>query len=360
MIFRMDTDAVRAMAARFRSTAEAMETSLTAINQGVKGAPWQSQAREEFVTQLELLQSGTLRSAEVLRMMAGAAEEKASQWEAIGNIFNGPFQALSGLWNRLKDNMGWLWGRIKGAITGIRLPSIPKIVLPVIAFGGIAGWFQKIIPDWKWPPSWWPPFKPKPSEGDSSGGKKEEGDKDESGAKTPSTTTPGETDSGNKVPVEPVGLDQDDPRWGDEVMGKNGRTIDNAGCLITSVAMMARLKGADVNPADVNNYMRSHGGYDGNTSNMYWGSGEKYLESALGVDVTHKTVQSTSLEKILSAGNPVMLHVGSGDDGHWVLATGIDSKGNYIVYESSTGKQSSYSPSQLHKDNDHHAYIIED
>jgi len=157
MIFRMDTDAVRAMAAKFRSTANTMETSLTAINQGVKGAPWQSQAREEFITLLETLQGGTLRSAEVLRMMAGAAEEKASQWEAIGNIFNGPFQALSGLWNRLKDNMGWLWGRIKGAITGVRLPSVPHVVLPVITFGGIIGWFDRIVPDWSWKKlTWWP------------------------------------------------------------------------------------------------------------------------------------------------------------------------------------------------------------
>ncbi len=174
MIFRMDTDAVRAMAAKFRSTANTMETSLTAINQGVKGAPWQSQAREEFITLLETLQGGTLRSAEVLRMMAGAAEEKASQWEAIANIFNGPFQALSGLWNQLKDNMGWLWGRIKGAITGVRLPSVPHVVLPVVTFGGIIGWFDRIVPDWSWKKlTWWPPKK-----SGSSTGTKEKADED--------------------------------------------------------------------------------------------------------------------------------------------------------------------------------------
>jgi len=360
MKIKMDTDAVRSMSARLRQTADSMDISLAMIKKTAETAEWQSQARDEFINYLETLRGGIIRSAEVLRMMAGAAEEKASQWEVIANVFNRPFQALSGLWNRLKDNMGWLWSGIKSAIMGVRLPSIPKVVLPVIGFGGIVGWFQKIVQDWKWPPSWWPPFKPKPLEGDSSGGKKEEGEKDDSGAKTPPTTPPGDTDSGTKGPVEPVGLNQKDQRWSDDKMGKNGRTINNAGCLITSVAMMARLKGADVYPNDVNDYMRSHGGYDGNTSNMYWGSGEKYLESVLGVDVTHKTVKSTSLEKILSAGNPVMLHVGSGNDGHWVLATGIDSKGNYIVYESSSGKQSSYSPSQLHEDNDHHAYIMED
>lgn len=200
MIFRMDSDAVRAMAAKFRSTAEAMETSLTAINQGVKGAPWQSQAREEFITLLETLQSGTLRSAEVLRMMAGAAEEKASQWEVIANIFNGPFQALSGLWNRLKDNMGWLWSTIKGAITGIRLPSIPKIVLPVIAFGGIAGWFQKIIPDWDWKKlTWWPPKKSGSSTGtketdeeDRGQGENEGGSADSSAKEEQETPTSGD------------------------------------------------------------------------------------------------------------------------------------------------------------------------
>lgn len=150
------------------------------------------------------------------------------------------------------------------------------------------------------------------------------------------------------TPVEPIGLDQDDPRWKDEVMGTNGGTIGNVGCLITSIAMMARSLGANVTPADVNRYLQQNGGYQPGTSYLYWGVAEKYLESVTGNAMSYQEVTSANVTSMINAGNPVIIHVqGSGSDGHWVVATGIDDQGNYIVYESGTGGRSTYPPDKL-------------
>jgi hypothetical protein len=86
MQIKMDTDQVRAMATRLRQTADLMDTHLASIKQSVTSAGWQSQAREEFIIQLETLKRSTDQSTHVLRLMAQAAEEKATQWEAIANV----------------------------------------------------------------------------------------------------------------------------------------------------------------------------------------------------------------------------------------------------------------------------------
>jgi uncharacterized protein YukE len=163
MIFKMDTDAVRAMAARFRSAADAIEMGSTATNQNVQGAPWQSQAREEFVLQMDMLNNSIRQSAEILRLMGTAAEQKAGQWEAVGNMFNGPFPAISSVWNRLKSMMGGLWSRIKGAISGIKWPSLPKYLFPGFITPITLLPILKPMPWFNDKPSWWP-FPPKPGD----------------------------------------------------------------------------------------------------------------------------------------------------------------------------------------------------
>jgi hypothetical protein len=160
MIFKMDAEAVRGMAARFRAAADAMELGTISTNRNVQSAPWQSQAREEFILEMEVLHNSILQSAEVLLLMGTAAEQKASQWEAVGNMFNGPFPAISGVWNRLKSIMGGLWSRIRNAVRGIKWPSVPKYVVPATTGGVVLGAFIK-KPSWlTWPPKWWPPKWP--------------------------------------------------------------------------------------------------------------------------------------------------------------------------------------------------------
>ena len=355
MQIKMDTDAVRSMSSRFRQTADSMDASLASIKATVEAAGWQSQAREEFIMRLEMLRRTSTQSATVLRMMAQAADQKAEQWEAIANVFNGPFHSMGNIWSSVIAFLSGIGGGIWNAITNIQLPSLPRLVFPSISGAAVIGGIASIIPKWEWnPPDWWPFNKNKETASGSGGGswgEKKESSSQGNRGENPTKTIENTSDSSTQdkfTPVEPIGLDQDDPRWGRETMGKNGNTIDESGCLITSVAMIARHNGADVTPSDVNSYMQTHGGYVDGTSNMYWGSAEKYLESTLGIDMSYKGVSSSDVASVVSSGDPVIIHVkGSSSDGHWVVATSVDPNGNFVVYESGTGKQSTYRPNQL-------------
>ncbi|GEM_PF-1909564 len=170
MQIKMDTDAVRTMSSRFRHTADSIDAGLSSIKTTVESADWQSQAREEFIMRLEMLRRTSSQSAAVLRMMAQAADRKAEQWEAIANIFNGPFQYLGNIWNSVVAFFSGIGSNIWNAITSIRLPSLPKLVLPSISGAAIIGGITNIIPKWEWnPPDWWP-FPKGGNAGHSAGG----------------------------------------------------------------------------------------------------------------------------------------------------------------------------------------------
>jgi hypothetical protein len=291
MIFKMDTDSVRAMSIQFRRTAEAMEASMASIKQSVTAAPWQSQAREEFIMHLEMMQRSTQESVRVLHLMARAAERKADQWEAIANVFNGPFYYLEGVWDQVKNFMGGLWSGIKNAITSIRLPSLPRFVFPAISGGAIIGGITTLILTWEFkPPSWWPFKKEKHVE------QPHTIDEDNQEGNVP--TTPAATDVVTEIqPVEPVGLSQNDPNWSGVIMNpKAGGTIGQYGCLLTSVTMIARMKGADVTPIDTNKYLQDHGGYTGKTvkgvykegNYMRFDKAAEFLSEQTGKEVTYK------------------------------------------------------------------------
>lgn len=157
MLFKMDTDAVRAMALRLQQTADTLDGSVTAMKTAMQAAGWQSQAREEFMVQLETLLHRQVRTIQVLRLMARAAERKAEQWEAIASVFNGPFVFLEGAWDAVKSFFGGMWADLQSAIDGIKLPSLPSIVLPGISGAIILGGLTTLLPSWNFQkPGWWP------------------------------------------------------------------------------------------------------------------------------------------------------------------------------------------------------------
>ena len=204
MQIKMDTDAVRSMSSRFRQTADSMDASLASIKATVEAAGWQSQAREEFIMRLEMLRRTSTQSATVLRMMAQAADQKAEQWEAIANVFNGPFHSMGNIWSSVVAFFSGIGNSVWNAITNIQLPSLPSWVLPSISGATVIGGITSIIPKWgEWnPPDWWPfgKGKDKYSGGDvsGSGGGSWDGE-DEETERAPSvgTQTP-------KVPPEHV------------------------------------------------------------------------------------------------------------------------------------------------------------
>jgi surface antigen len=93
------------------------------------------------------------------------------QWEAIANFFNGPFHYLGNIWSSVVAFFSGIGSTIWNAITSIRLPSLPKLVLPSISGAAIIGGITCIIPEWEWnPPEWWPFNKNTESVSGSGGG----------------------------------------------------------------------------------------------------------------------------------------------------------------------------------------------
>lgn len=342
MMIKMDTDAVRAVASSMQNLAEDFDTRFSSISAVVSGASWQSQAREEFIENLNMVTQAGTASSSALRLMAKATSRKADQWEAVSSVFNGPFYYLEGLWDNFTSALGNTWNNLLGTIGSIRWPTAAAVIgIPAGIIGSFVGhwpsWKDFKLPDWS-------PFH---SKNNIQSNEIDHGS-DISTSDIKSSVSPPEKIESMTNSVEWIGLDQDDPRWGNQIMGMPNHTIDNKGCLITSVAMIARSKGVDATPIEVNTYMKSNGGYEPGSSKMIWGSAEEYLESVTGKSVTYKGISSSNVNSMLQAGNPVIIHVkGNSSDGHWVVATDVDPNGKFIVYESSSGKQSTYSQDQL-------------
>jgi hypothetical protein len=177
-----------------------------------------------------------------------------------------------------------------------------------------------------------------------------------------STTNPAMVTTGSAneekatTPKLTIGLSQSDKQWNkkEDSMGVEGHYIKDLGCLITCVAMIGRLHGEDVTPKDINDYLKKINGYVAGTSYLKWDSAEKWLESISGKSYSYQEISSSKVSEMVESGDPVIIHVrvpyndNNGGDGHWVLAHSYDKSTNtFKVYESGTGKESTYSANDL-------------
>jgi len=157
MRIRMETDQVRMMASALRREADTMDGHMASIRASVEGANWQSQAREEYVSNLETLLRVNAQTTQAMRLMAQAAEKKAEQWEKLASKFNGPFEFIGDIWRNFLDHLNNTWQGIVDVIGRIQVPTfaiIAPAVIPNVAWQELI----KKISAWTWPPSWWPPF----------------------------------------------------------------------------------------------------------------------------------------------------------------------------------------------------------
>jgi surface antigen/uncharacterized protein YukE len=176
MIVKMDTDNVRAMAAKMRSSAESFQQHIDSIHHSVVSAGWQSQAREEFILQLEMMRTGVQQTEDALKMMATAADRKSEQWESIASVFNGPFLYLRGIWDSVRNLIGNFWSGMLEKFSNIRLPTLPYWIKPIPG-SVLPGLIPTLpfLPNWKEKfENWWPPNKKGP-DGGSNGNKNEDG-----------------------------------------------------------------------------------------------------------------------------------------------------------------------------------------
>jgi len=132
------------------------------------------------------------------------------------------------------------------------------------------------------------------------------------------------------IPV-PV-FTQGDPRWALELLGPTFDTVGQAGCAVTSAAMVLSAYGVDTDPDRLNQYLTTHGGYTDNGW-VYW---EKAAEVAPGgqVEKAYEDLPSYALiDENLLAGNPVIVRLTlRNGHTHFVVLLGKDGW-NYLAQD---------------------------
>ncbi|MGA3171159.1 MAG: C39 family peptidase [Chthoniobacteraceae bacterium] len=113
---------------------------------------------------------------------------------------------------------------------------------------------------------------------------------------------------------------QGDPRWHDDPLGATTDSVGDAGCAMTSAAMVLKFYGVDTDPHRLNAYLTAHHGYEGN-GYIIWEKAAK-----LGRDLKKAYEDSPSYWRIdhqLMKGNPVIvrLHLRPGET-HFVVIAG--------------------------------------
>ena len=151
----------------------------------------------------------------------------------------------------------------------------------------------------------------------------------------------GESGSGNTINNFPY-YNQGDPAWGQTGYGKG--TIASSGCGPTSMAMVLKSYGFNVNPVDTSKYSLQHGfrtdgqgtswDYFKNIGNANGLTVEQYGSGQAGIDVTKAK---------LAANIPVIGSMRPGDftkGGHFIVFSGIDQDGTIRVNDPASRERS--------------------
>ncbi len=114
---------------------------------------------------------------------------------------------------------------------------------------------------------------------------------------------------------------QSDPAWGQDQLGLSVHTMGQVGCAVTSVAMVMKFYGVDVDPGRLNIFLRDHGGYDEN-NDLRW-EGPPVLAPEQVRHVYEDLPSYYLIDSNLAHGNPVIirLHLASGST-HFVVIMG--------------------------------------
>jgi peptidoglycan hydrolase CwlO-like protein len=116
---------------------------------------------------------------------------------------------------------------------------------------------------------------------------------------------------------------QNDPRWASQTLGSGGLPIDDDGCLMTSLAMVATSFGLNYDPGSLTD--------DSMFSNSYF---QGFASNIPGL-VNYEWGESVDYGKIdseLQKGYPVIVGINLSSTTHWIVLTG-GSQGNYSWYD---------------------------
>jgi len=138
-----------------------------------------------------------------------------------------------------------------------------------------------------------------------------------------------------------VSYKQCDSRWAGQQLGTcGGTTICSAGCAMTSVAMMLKTKGANVDPSSLDSYLTNNGGY-ASGCDIIWAKADDFgVTKFQGIEYADESAICSGLNSM----HGIIANVNGG--GHWVLLTGC--AGNGVFYVNDPGySRTTYSMSEI-------------
>ena len=114
---------------------------------------------------------------------------------------------------------------------------------------------------------------------------------------------------------------QRDPRWKDQAVGGSGESLGKVGCAVASLAMALHHYGVELTPAQLNDSLKTHGGYT-MRGWLKWGTVATISKGKVAVEIIPKPTHA-DLDSALRQRRPVLVkvlirHVIP----HWVLIIG--------------------------------------
>ncbi len=113
---------------------------------------------------------------------------------------------------------------------------------------------------------------------------------------------------------------QNDPRWRSQTLGDSGKTMESAGCLVTSVANSIEALGYTQTPGELCAKLSAVNGFDG--SELIW---KKIHDAFPAVESSSSTIFSwRDIQRDLKKGYSPIVHVkyGPNNTEHWVAVIG--------------------------------------
>ncbi len=140
---------------------------------------------------------------------------------------------------------------------------------------------------------------------------------------------------------------QFDKAWGGNKLGKK-KTLGQAGCAITSIAMILKFYGREIDPGSLDEHLDANNGYSGD--NVYWAKAFEAGEVAgkPTLKLTDHQFKSTKqfdakVHERLGRHWPTLAHIDYGQDAglrgdHWVVIVGSTPGGDFIINDPGTSR----------------------
>lgn len=123
---------------------------------------------------------------------------------------------------------------------------------------------------------------------------------------------------------------QNDPAWGNELIGGSNESMAGAGCTVTCVAMALSSLGYQATPLDLCRELKTRNGFT-QQGYVIWGKIGELTGGAIGVEFPALT--HDALDDSLRAGRPVITKIMLGRGiPHWVLLVGKQGS-EYLVMD---------------------------